>query len=97
MHGCNEERADGPREIGPFSLPRCPNWYLKRHDPLRDEAIKVYQDYKAGALRDWPDGYSGAVASAVRMIDREINTCEAEIMKAHTNEVNRQSQTRRSR
>ena len=82
MHGCKKEREGKPRRIGPYLLPRCPNYYLKRPDALRDEAINVYQDYKAGVLRDWPDEYAGAISEGVRLIDREINASEAEVMKA---------------
>lgn len=86
MHGCHQEREGGPRQIGPYLLPRCPNYYLRRPDALRDEAVRVYQDYKAGVLRRWPDAYAGAVASGVRLIDREVNATEAALLKAASRE-----------
>ena len=81
IHGCRKERATGPRKLGPYDLTRCPNYYLRRHDPLRDEVIKVFQDYKAGTAPGWPDAYAGAVADGVRLVDREINECEAEMIQ----------------
>lgn len=85
-NGCDEARPGGPRPLGPYMVARCPNWYLRRTDQVRDEVIKVYQDYKAGVLRGWPDRFAGAVVEGVRLVNREVNAAEAELMKARAAE-----------
>ena len=91
MHGCIKKREGGPRPIGPYKLDRCPNYYLKQPDALRDEVVSVYQDYRAGTVKGWPDAYSGAVAQGVRLVDREINTCDAELLRERQLESERHS------
>lgn len=96
MHGCHQKREGGARQIGPHLLDRCPNYYLRRPDALRDEVIKVYQDYKAGVLRRWPDAFAGAIAEGVRLVDREVNACESDLLKAQAAEHRSQQQRSRS-
>ena len=91
MHGCREPVKGSGRKIGPHVLKRCPNYYLKRDDSLRDEVIKVYQDYKAGTVRGWPDAFAGAVADGVRLVDREMNSCEAELLKQQQQQMKAQA------
>ena len=86
IHGCKEERKQGARQFGPHSLTRCPNYYLKKPDTFRDEVIQVFQDYRSGVLTDWPDAYSGALTAGVRIVDRELNACESELMRERANE-----------
>ena len=90
MHGCTSERKQGPRTIGPWQLKRCPNWFLKKDDSLRDEVVRVFQDYRSGTVKGWPDTFAGAVADGVRLIERELNACESELLRAQQQELETQ-------
>lgn len=54
---------------------------LLREADADDEVVTVlgvYQDYKAGVLSRWPEGYASWVVDGVRYLDREAKACTAE-------------------
>jgi len=77
MHGCETPR-ETPRQIGPYSLSRCPNWILSTPDGFRDATIAAYKDYEAGVVQDWPDGWAGAIVAGVRFIQSNAADSHAE-------------------
>lgn len=83
MHGCDRSRGR-PRLIGDYELDRCPNHYLKRHDPLRDAVVSAYQDREAGVIHGWPDEWAGAVVSGVRYVNAEHGDSKITVVNKQT-------------
>jgi hypothetical protein len=91
MHGCEKERQKA-RTIGPHELTRCPNHYLTRPDAVRDIVINTFNDYKAGVIQNWPDGYAGAVVEGVRYIEREHNASTSTVLENQRRRNEKQAQ-----
>lgn len=48
---------------------------------MRDSIVNLVQDYRAGVISDWPDGYTAGVVDGVRMTIRESDSAHAELMR----------------
>lgn len=48
---------------------------------MRDSIVDLVQDYRAGVISKWPDGYTAGVVDGVRMTIRESDAAHAAMHK----------------
>jgi len=95
MHGCKKDR-DRPREIGQWSLRRCPNAIISEPDGYRDNVVALCNDLDMGMLSGWPDEFAGAVVAGVRYIRAERVNCQNDMMRRNERRRSAEAKQRRS-
>lgn len=65
-------------------------------DPDLAAVLETYQDYRAGVLSDWPEGYAEWVVEGVRYLDRQSRSCTAELHSRLNERMKRRESSRRS-
>ncbi len=51
--------------------------YLTTRDPWRDSLLRVWNDYEAGLVSDWPEAYNNQIVEALHYLRAQIRECES--------------------